>query len=302
MMTETGTTLHTTATPNTDTAAADEHWDIEIKARPSLLDIDLKEIWRYRDLLWQFVRRDFVSAYTQTILGPLWHLAEPLATTLTYVFIFGSVFNMSTNGLPRILFYLPGVALWTLFSNNLLSTAGTFNANAGIFGKVYFPRLIVPLNVTINSLIAFGMQFLLFLALVVVYLLNGADIRVSWLALLTPLLAVLTAFLGMGLGMLLATVTTKYRDLSKLVSVSMRLLMFATPIIYPLSKIPDKYRPFIEANPMTSIVESFRYIWVGGTSTVSVMSVAYTVAFTMLVVIWGALAFNKAEKIAMDSV
>jgi len=300
MLTETKTT---TEFPNlTHTSAEEENWDIEIKARPGLLDIDLKEIWQYRDLLWQFVRRDFVSAYKQTILGPLWHLAEPLVTTLTYAFIFGSVFNMSTNGMPRILFYLPGIALWTLFSNNLLSTAGTFNANAGIFGKVYFPRLIVPLNVTINSLIAFGMQLLLFIILVVAYLVGGADIRVSWLAIFTPLLAILTALTGLGLGMLLASVTTKYRDLSKLVTVSMRLLMFATPIIYPLSKIPEKYKPIIEANPMTSIVETFRYVWIGGTATTSAGGLFYTILFMLVAVVWGALVFNRAEKVAMDAV
>jgi len=279
-----------------------EHWDIEIKARPGLFDIDLKEIWRYRDLLAQFVRRDFVAAYKQTILGPIWHLAEPLATTLTYAFVFGFIFKMSTNGMPRILFYLPGIALWTLFSNNLLSTAGTFNTNAGIFGKVYFPRLIVPINVTINSLIAFGMQLLLFIVLVVVYLVSGADVRVSWLVIFTPLLALLAALIGLGLGMLLASITIKYRDLGKLVSVSMRLLMFATPIIYPLSKVPERYWWILELNPMTSIVEWFRYIWIGGTTTASIGSLLYSTLFMLVAVVWGALVFNKTEKLAMDSV
>ncbi|MDJ1471632.1 ABC transporter permease [Xanthocytophaga flava] len=280
-----------------------EQWDIEIKAKPSVWDIDLQELWRYRDLLAQFVRRDFVGAYKQTVLGPLWHLAEPLATTLTYAFIFGSIFKMSTNGMPRILFYLPGIALWTLFSNTLLSTASTFNANAGIFGKVYFPRLIVPINVAVNSLIAFGMQLILFIVIIIIYLIKGIDIRITWLIIFTPFLALLTSLIGLGLGMLLASITNKYRDLSKLVTVSMRLLMFATPIIYPLSKIPEKYHLLIGLNPMTSIVECFRYIWIGGNSSaVSVAMIVYSIFIMFLVLIAGALVFNKAEKVAMDMV
>ncbi|MDJ1502174.1 ABC transporter permease [Xanthocytophaga agilis] len=279
-----------------------DHWDIEIKAKPRLLDIDLKELWRYRDLLAQFVRRDFVAAYKQTILGPLWHLADPLATTLTYAFIFGFVFNMSTNEMPRILFYLPGISLWTLFSNTLLSTSSTFNANAGIFGKVYFPRLIVPVNVAVNSLIAFSMQLLLFIVLVIIYLIAGANVRISWLIIFTPLITLLTTLIGLGLGMLLASVTNKYRDLSKLVSVSMRLMMFATPIIYPLSKIPEKYRWVIELNPMTNIVECFRYVWLGGNYSVSVIGLIYSIVIMIIVMVLGALVFNKAEKVAMDLV
>lgn len=279
-----------------------EHWDTEIKADPDILDIDLKELWRYRDLMMQFVRRDFVAVYKQTVLGPVWHFADPLATTLTYAFIFGFLFNLSTDGVPRILFYLPGIALWTLFSNNLLGTSGTFNANAQVFGKVYFPRLIVPIAATINSLIAFGMQLLLFVVLVLVYLSIGAGIRVSWLALLTPLLALETALLGLGLGMLLASVTTRYRDLQKLVTVSMRLLMFATPVIYPLSKIPGQYRWILSLNPMTSVVEAFRYVWVGGEAGFTPMTLVYSAGCTLVALVWGALVFNKAEKMAMDSI
>ncbi len=279
-----------------------EQWDTEIKANPKLLDIDLRELWRYRDLLMQFVRRDFVSAYKQTVLGPVWHLAEPLATTLTYAFIFGSLFNMSANGMPRILFYLPGIALWTLFANNLLGTSGTFNANAHVFGKVYFPRLIVPIGATLNSLIAFGMQLVLFITLVIIYLSAGTPIQISWYALFTPLLALQTALLGLGLGMLLASVTTKYRDLQKLVGVSMRLLMFATPVIYPLSKISPQYRWLLSLNPMTSVVEAFRYIWLGGTPGFTALTLLYSILIMCIVLIWGALVFNKAEKVAMDSI
>lgn len=278
-----------------------EEWTLDVKSNPGLLDIDLKELWRYRDLLGLIIRRDFVSAYKQTILGPLWHLADPLVTTLTYAFIFGGIAKLSTDGLPRILFYLPGITLWTFFANSLLGTSGTFNANAGVFGKVYFPRLVMPISAVISSLIAFGFQLILFLGLVLFYHLQGTSIQTTWYALLTPVLALMTGGIGLGVGMLLASVTTKYRDLTKLVSVSMRLLMFATPVIYPLSKVPEKYRWIIELNPMTSIVETFRYIWLGAGS-VNEASLIYSAVFMLVTVTWGALVFNKAEKIAMDSV
>jgi lipopolysaccharide transport system permease protein len=278
-----------------------EYWDMDIQSNPGLLDVDFKELWRYRDLLFLIVRRDFVAAYKQTVLGPIWHLTEPLVTTLTYAFIFGVVANIDTDGLPRILFYLPGITLWTFFSNTLLQVAGTFNANAGIFGKVYFPRLVMPIATVVSNLIALGLQFALFVGLVVVYLVTGADIHVTPYALATPLVVLLVAGLGLGLGTLLSSVTTRYRDLHKLVSVSMRLLMFATPIIYPLSKVPEKYAWLIRLNPVTAVVETFRYIWLG-TGSFAWGDLAYSTAFMLLSVVLGGLVFNRAEKAAMDSV
>jgi lipopolysaccharide transport system permease protein len=279
----------------------EEDWTMDIAANPGLLDIDLKEIWRYRDLLALIVRRDFVAFYKQTVLGPIWHLTEPLVTTVTYAFIFGAIAQISTNGLPRILFYLPGITLWTFFSNTLLNVSGTFNANASIFGKVYFPRLVVPLATVVSNLIALGLQFALFLVLVLIYLGAGADIRVTPYALATPLIVLLAAGLGLGLGTLLSSVTTRYRDLHKLVQVSMRLLMFATPIIYPLSRVPEKYQWLIRLNPMTAVVETFRFVWLG-TGSVSLGNLLYSTALMVVVVVWGALVFNRAEKVAMDSV
>jgi lipopolysaccharide transport system permease protein len=279
----------------------EEDWTMDIQANPGLLDIDLKEIWRYRDLLGLMVRRDFVAFYKQTVLGPIWHLTEPLVTTLTYAFIFGAIANISTNGLPRILFYLPGLTLWTFFSNTLLNVAGTFNANAGIFGKVYFPRLVVPLATVATNLISLGLQLALFVVLVLIYLGAGADIRITPYALATPVLVLLAGGMGLGVGMLLSSVTTKYRDLQKLVSVSMRLLMFATPIIYPLSKVSEKHLWIIRLNPMTSVVETFRYVWLG-TGSFAWGNLLYSAAFMLVTVVWGALVFNRAEKVAMDSV
>jgi lipopolysaccharide transport system permease protein len=274
---------------------------MDIQANPRLLDIDLKELWRYRDLISLIVRRDFVAAYKQTILGPLWHLTEPLVTTLTYALIFGAVAKISTDGLPRILFYLPGITLWTFFSNTLMHTAGTFNTNAGVFGKVYFPRLVMPIASVLSNLIALGLQFALFVVLVVVYIAAGTPVHITPYALATPLLVLLTGGIGLGMGTLLSSLTTKYRDLHKLVQVSMRLLMFATPIIYPLSQVGAEYRWIIRLNPMTAIVETFRFVWLG-TGSVSWASLGYSTAFMLVSVVWGALVFNRAEKVAMDSV
>jgi lipopolysaccharide transport system permease protein len=279
----------------------DEAWTIDIQANPGLFDINFRELWRYRDLIGLIVRRDFVSSYKQTVLGPLWHLTEPLVTTLTYAFIFGLVAKISTEGMPRILFYLPGITLWTFFANGLLQTAGTFSANAGVFGKVYFPRLVAPLATILTNMISLGLQMALFLVLVAVYYAQGAPIRPTPYVLLTPLLVLLTAGLALGLGTLLSSVTVKYRDLQKLVNVSMRLLMFATPIIYPLSEVSGWARRVILLNPMTPIVEAFRSSWLG-TGSFSWGHLAYSAGLMVIVLGWGLLVFNRAEKVAMDSV
>jgi lipopolysaccharide transport system permease protein len=278
-----------------------EEWTMEIKSNPGWFDLNLKELWRYRDLIVLIVRRDFVSAYKQTVLGPIWHFAEPMVTTLTYAFIFGGIANISTDGLPRILFYLSGIMLWTYFSNTLLSTSGTFNLNAHIFGKVYFPRLVMPITSSISGMIGFLMQFVLFILLVGFYYLRGENIETNLYALLTPILVLMIAGIGLGMGMVLSSLTNKYRDIQKLVNVSMRLLMFATPIIYPLSKVPDKYKPIIVLNPMTSIVESFRYGWLG-TGTFVWSNLLYSFLFMLTALTGGILAFNRTQKTAMDTI
>jgi lipopolysaccharide transport system permease protein len=274
---------------------------MEIKANSGLFDLNLKELWRYRDLIGLIVKRDFVSVYKQTILGPFWHLAEPLITTLTYAFIFGGVANISTDGLPRILFYLSGIMLWTYFSTCLINTAGTFNTNAGIFGKVYFPRLVMPISSTVSGCIAFGMQFLLFLLFVIFYHMQGHNIRTNVYVWLTPLLIVIIAGLGLGLGAILSSVTRKYKDIYKLVTISMRLLMFASPVIYPLSNVPSKYKWVIALNPMTSIIEGFRFGWLG-IGNLSWAGLIYSFTCMVVVLLTGIVIFNKAEKNAIDTV
>jgi lipopolysaccharide transport system permease protein len=285
----------------TQSSAEPEEWTMEIKSNSGLFELNLKELWRYRDLIGLIVKRDFVSAYKQTILGPFWHLAEPLITTFTYAFIFGGVANISTDGLPRILFYLSGIMLWTYFSSSLISTAGTFNTNANIFGKVYFPRLVMPISSTISGVIAFGMQFSLFLLFVGFYYVRGENIYTNAYVWLTPVLVLMIAGLGLGIGTILSSVTRKYKDIYKLVMVSMRLLMFASPVIYPLSKVPDKYKWIIALNPMTSIIESFRYGWLG-IGSFSWSGLLYSFVVMVIVLIAGIIIFNQAEKNAIDTV
>jgi lipopolysaccharide transport system permease protein len=278
-----------------------EEWTMEIKSDSGFFNINLKEIWRYRDLTGLIVKRDFVAVYKQTILGPLWHFIEPLVTTLIYAFIFGSIANISADGLPRILFYLSGIMLWTYFSACIISTSDTFSRNANIFGKVYFPRIVMPIATTISNSIALGLQSSLFLILVIFYYIKGENIQTNIYALLTPLYILIIAGTALGIGMIFSSVTVRYRDIQKLVNVSMRLLMFATPIIYPLSKVPETYKPVIMLNPMTSIVEGFRYGWLGAGS-FSWASLLYTFLFMVVSLIIGIAVFNKAEKTAIDTV
>lgn len=278
-----------------------EEWTMEIKSGSSWFDLNLKELWRYRDLIMLFVRRDFVAFYKQTILGPFWHLAQPLILTLTYTFIFGRVANLSSDGLPKIVFYLSGIILWTFFANNLTKTSSTFVSNAGIFGKVYFPRLAVPISQVLSNFIALGIKFLLFLLIVVYYANKGNAINITPYVLVTPFLFILIACLGLGLGTIIAALTTKYRDFNLLINFSIQLLMFATPIIYPLSEVPGQYRWIIELNPMTAIVESFRYAYFE-VGTFSVGSLLYSTLFSLCSVVLGAAFFNKVEKTFMDTV
>lgn len=278
-----------------------EEWTMEVNSNPGWLDLNLKELWRYRDLISLIVKRDFVAVYKQTVLGPVWHITEPLVTTLTYAFIFGGIANISTDGLPRIVFYLSGLMLWTYFANSLTNISHTFNTNAHMFGKVYFPRMVMPIATIITGLIAFAMQFFLFLVVTLFYFMRGENIQTNSYVLLTPFLILMVASLGLGFGTLLSSITTRYRDLSKLISVSMRLLMFATPIIYPMSKVPQEYKWIIQLNPMTSIVESFRYGWLG-TGNFSWAGLGYSFICMMVTLVLGAIAFNRAQKTAIDTV
>ena len=287
--------------PSTTPDTPDESWDLIIRPKRGLLDINLKEIWQYRDLVMLFVRRDFVSKYKQTILGPLWFLIQPVLTTLMFTLVFSNLAGISTDGLPPMLFYMAGTVAWSYFSICLTTTSNTFIANAAIFGKVYFPRLTVPLSIVISNLIQFGIQFMLLVAIIIFYYFRGVPLHVNAYILLIPYLIVLMAFLGLGFGIIISSLTTKYRDLANLVAFGVQLWMYATPIIYPLSKIPEKYKVYIMANPVTPIVESFRYAMLGSGS-VSQGQLLYCSVFTLAVMVLGIIMFNRVEQSFMDVV
>lgn len=276
-------------------------YSYSITPRDKLIDLRLHDIWKFRDLLLLFVHRDFVAVYKQTILGPMWFFIQPLLTTIVFTVIFGKVAKISTDGLPPILFYLAGVTAWNYFAECFKKTANSFTANAHIFGKVYFPRVIVPLSITITNLITFGIQFVLFLCFLFYFMYSGADIHPNAYILLFPLLIISMGIMGLGFGMLVSALTTKYRDLQMLVAFGIQLLMYATPIIYPISSIPDKYQWVITANPMTSVIETFKYAFLGAGS-FSWNGLVYSIIFTICIFLFGLIVFNKTEKNFMDTV
>lgn len=279
-----------------------EHWDQIIEPQGKLLDLNLKEVWRYRDLLWLFVKRDFTAQYKQTILGPLWHFIQPIFTTIMFLFIFGKVANIPTDGIEPILFYMSGIAIWNYFSACLTATSSTFVANAGIFGKVYFPRLVIPLSTVVSNMVKFAIQFLLLLAVMVWFAIKNGQFHfgASWL--LIPILIVMMAGLGLGLGIIISSLTTKYRDFSVLIGFAVQLLMYATPVAYPLSYLKDKsYAGWIAWNPLSPIVEAFRYA-LFGKGTVDMNGLLYSGGFIVLVVFIGMIIFSKVERSFMDTV
>jgi lipopolysaccharide transport system permease protein len=227
-------------------------WDLIIEPKRGLLDLHLQDLWRYRDLVLLFVKRDFVSVYKQTILGPLWYLIQPLLTTITFTVIFGNIAQLPTDGLPQFLFYMSGTVIWTYFADCLTKTSNTFVNNANLFGKVYFPRLAVPVSILLSNLITFAIQFTFFLAFMGFFALTGADLRPNWWILISPVLIFMMADLDLGFGIIISSLTTKYRDLRFLVQFGVQLLMYATPVIYPVSSFTTRFQPLIQANPMTT--------------------------------------------------
>lgn len=278
-----------------------ENWSLIIRPQRAWWDLRLGDLWRYRDLVWMFVWRDFVAYYKQTILGPLWYLIQPILTTVVFTVIFGNIAQLSTDGLPPFLFYLAGNTVWTYFSSSLTSTSNTFTGNAGLFGKVYFPRLAMPLSVVISQIISFGIRFLVFLAFLVYFMVSGSDVQPNWWILILPVLLIIMAGLGLGLGIIVSSLTTKYRDLQQLVAFGAQLLMYGTPVIYPLSSITNEWRWLILANPMTPVVEVFRLAFLG-TSAVSPLWLLYSFIFMFIVLIVGVLIFNRVENNFMDTV
>jgi lipopolysaccharide transport system permease protein len=275
-------------------------WTNVISSEHSLFKLNLKEVWDYRDLVYMFVKRDFVSSFKQTILGPLWFFINPIFTTVVYLIVFGNIANLSTDGAPKILFYLAGVTLWNYFSSSLGGTSNVFVGNASIFGKVYFPRLVMPITIVISNLMRFGVQFLLFLVVFFYYWYKG-EVTPNWWVLFTPIFILMMSLFALGVGMIFSSLTTKYRDLSMLLTFGISLYMYATPVIYPTSMLPSKIQPYAKYNPLTGIFEGFKYAWMGVGEFHPIMLVYSSVIILILLAI-GTVIFNKVEKGFMDTV
>jgi lipopolysaccharide transport system permease protein len=282
-----------------------QNWDLIIKGHTSLFDVKFKDLWHYRDLLFLFVKRDFISFYKQTVLGPLWFFIQPIFTTIVFSFVFGNLAGISTDGLPQYLFYLSGITSWAYFSDCLTKTSTVFRDNANIFGKVYFPRLIMPLSIVVSNLVRFGVQLLLMLFTMVYFYffpIPGTHFEVTYGILIFPFLVLLMALLGLGLGLIITAMTTKYRDLTFLVTFGVQLLMYGTTVIYPLSYAHEKgYGWIVEKNPMTGIIEAFRYAFLGK-GEFTAWSLGYSTVFTFVVLFLGIVIFNKTEKNFVDTI
>lgn len=276
-------------------------WTEEIKAKDSLLSVNLREVWQYRDLLYMLVKKEFITFYKQTILGPIWFFVQPLMTTVIYLVIFGQIAKLSTDGLPQIAFYLSGITIWNYFSEALSKISTIFRDNADVFGKVYFPRLIIPLSVVCSGLMKFAIQFSLFILVVLYYTFVEGTIHPNIWVIATPFLLLLMASFAMGLGMIFSSLTTKYKDLTFLLSFGIQLGMYVTPVIYPVSAMPEKYKWIININPLTGIFECFRYGYLGSGS-FEAASLGLSTLLIAILLIVGVLVFNKVEKSFMDTV
>ena len=278
-----------------------QNWDLIIRPKTGWLDLHLGDLWLYRGLILLFVKRDFVTFYKQTILGPLWYIIQPLFNTIVFTVIFGKIAKIPTDGIPPFLFYLSGNVVWGYFSYCLTQTSSTFVSNAQVFGKVYFPRITVPASVVITGVFQFLIQFAIFLGFYFYFMLSGADVHPTLLVLTLPVLLLQIGVLGLGLGLLLSSLTTKYRDLTFAMGFFVQLWMYLTPIVYPLSQVPEKYRLIYVINPMVSIVELFRAAFIGVSSIVPV-HIAISICVTIIAFIAGVLMFSKTEKTFMDTV
>lgn len=279
-----------------------EAWDSVIEPKNSLLNLRLKEIWRYRDLLFLFVRRDFVAIYKQTILGPLWFFIQPILTTIIFSIIFGVFANISTDGAPRVLFYLGGLSVWNYFADCLTKTSETFIQNQNLFGKVYFPRLIVPMSVIISNLLKFLIQFSLFLAVWIYFLVDqNVSVNPNSTLLLLPFLILLTSILSLSFGILFSALTTKYRDMRFLLQFGVQLMMYVSSVVIPLSEIPIKYQWIFKLNPMVPIIETFKYGFLGS-GIFNWFDLAYAALFSIAFLVISIIVFNRIERSFMDTV
>ena len=279
-----------------------KYWDTTITTDKKLLSIDLHEVWQYRDLLTMYVKRDIITFYKQTILGPLWFIIQPLFTTIMFMFVFGGIAGISTDGIPQAVFYLSGLVCWNYFQDCLSKCSDTFNANQAIFGKVYFPRLVVPLSIVISNLIKMAIQFTLFLVVYIYYFASGVDFHINATICLVPLLIMMLGGLGLGFGMIISSMTTKYRDLRFLITFGVQLWMYATPVIYPLSVMKETYPKYIwvlVANPLTAILETFKYAFTG-VGVFNWLYIGYSFTFTIIVLTLGIIIFNRVQRSFMD--
>jgi lipopolysaccharide transport system permease protein len=278
-----------------------EQWNLVIKPRTGWFDIDVKNIWKYRDLIKLFVRRSFVSAYKQTILGPAWAIINPLCTTVIFTIIFGNIAGLAAEGVPSFIFFMAGNITWGYFANCLNATSGTFTGNAGIFGKVYFPRLVMPITTVISNLISFAIQYVFFLGFWVYFLITTDSIEPNWFILMTPILLVHMALMGLGIGIICSSLTTKYRDLTMLIGFGVQLWMYLTPVAYDYQIISDKWRTLYMCNPMAPVINTMRYAYLG----IGEFELGYYLlswAVTLVMLLFGVLLFSRVEKTFMDTV
>lgn len=278
-----------------------QNWTTIIKPKTGWFDINLKELIQYKDLISMFVKRDFKTMYKQTILGPLWIIINPLLTTFMFTIVFGNIANIPTDGVPQLVFYMLGTTVWTYFSSCLTKTSSTFTGNAAIFGKVYFPRLVTPISTVISGLINFGVQFIMFLGFMIYFKISGSPIEPNLYILITPLLLVELAALALGFGIIISSLTTKYRDLAVLVGFGVQLWMYATPVVYPASQIGGKLKTLMMLNPVSPIVESFRYAFLGSGS-IPWSYLGISAVTTLIVLFAGVVLFSRVEKTFMDTV
>ena len=281
---------------------SDKNWDLIIQNKSSLFRLDLHEVWRYRDLLRMYVKRDIITFYKQTILGPMWFFIQPIMTTIMFMFVFGGIAGISTDGVPQAVFYLAGLVCWNYFADCLTKCSDTFNANQQIFGKVYFPRLIVPFSIIISNMVKMGIQLVLFLVVYAYYFIVLGTFEINWTIVLFPVLLLMLASLGLGFGLVISSLTTKYRDLRFLITFGVQLWMYATPVIYPLSVMKQNYPDkiwVIVANPLTAIIETFKYGFTG----VGVFEwnyLLYSFVMSIAVLLLGIIVFNRVQKSFMD--
>lgn len=279
----------------------EKKWTTVIEPQHNLLELKLNEVWKYKDLILLFIKRDFKTRYKQTVLGPLWFIIQPIFTTIMQTFVFGNIAKLPTDGLPQFLFYMAANVPWLYFSSCLTGTSNTFVSNSGVFGKVYFPRLTTPIATVISSMLNFLIQFVMFLGFYLYFFISGSDIHVTWVALLTPALIIELALLGMGFGIIISSLTTKYRDLQVLVGFGVSLWMYATPVIYASSTLSPRLYSLIMLNPVSPVIEMMRYGWLGsGTLPLLYWGISWITTFAVLFV--GIILFNKIEKNFMDTV